>query len=123
MEIKATMKPGQNGTKRYMEKYGDRLLCVRYRYDKPKGRRYTTVELIEEDARWAPESDGVIAGQPLHAPNHPLAIRVDYWETELRERIKAAGGIWRPRQKLWELRYADVVALGLESRVVVPEPP
>ncbi len=39
MEIKATMKPGQNGTKRYMEKYGDRLLCVRYRYDKPKGKR------------------------------------------------------------------------------------
>ena len=72
MEIKATMKPGQNGTKRYMEKYGDRLLCVRYRYDKPKGRRFTTVELIEEDARWAPESDGVIAGQPglVHYPGH-----------------------------------------------------
>lgn len=30
MEIKATMKPGQNAIKRYMEKYGDRLLCVRY---------------------------------------------------------------------------------------------
>jgi len=65
----------------------------------------------------------VIAGQPFYAPNHPLAIRVDYGETALRERIKAAVGIWRPRQKLWELRYADVVALGLESRVVVPEPP
>ena len=63
----------------------------------------------------------VIAGQPLHAP--PLAIRVDYWKTEPRERIKAAGGIRRPRQKLWELRHADVVALGLESRVVAPEPP
>ncbi len=65
MEIKATMKPGQNGTKRYMENYGDRLLCVRYRYDKPKGRRYTTVELIEEDASWA------AAPCPQPPPCHP----------------------------------------------------
>ena len=50
-----------------------------------------------------------------------LTVRVAYWETELRERVKAAGGIWRPRQKLWEMRYEDVVALGLESRVVVDE--
>ena len=94
MEIKATMKPGQNGTKRYMEKDADRLPSVRYRYDKSKERRYTTVELIEEDAHWTPESDRVITGQPLHANSQPLAIRVEYWETELRKksRPRAASG-------------------------------
>jgi hypothetical protein len=48
---------------------------------------------------------------------------VEYWETELREKVKAAGGIWRPRYKVWEMRYGDVVALGLESRVVGDELP
>ena len=29
MDIKATLKPGQKGTKRLVEKYGERLLRVR----------------------------------------------------------------------------------------------
>jgi hypothetical protein len=121
MEIKATIKPGQNGTKRYMDKYGDRLLCVRYRYDKSQGRRYTTVELIVAEGRWAVETGKEGPDQQTPAVSQMLAIQVDYRETELRDKIKAAGGIWRPRQKLWELRYSEVVALGLESRVVEPE--
>ena len=32
MEVKVTLKPGQNGTKRLVEHYGDQLVCVRYRY-------------------------------------------------------------------------------------------
>jgi hypothetical protein len=47
-----------------------------------------------------------------------MAVRVEYWESELREQVKQAGGIWRPRQKVWEMSYGQVVALGLESRVV-----
>jgi hypothetical protein len=31
MKIKATMLPGQNGTKELQRKYGDQLVCVRYR--------------------------------------------------------------------------------------------
>jgi hypothetical protein len=51
-------------------------------------------------------------------PQQHLGVRVEYWETDIRDQLKAAGGIWRPRHKLWEMRYEDVVALGLESRVV-----
>ena len=36
MEIKATLAPGQNGTKRLLKEYGDQLVCVRYRYDKAR---------------------------------------------------------------------------------------
>lgn len=49
----ATLKPGQNGTKRLVEKYGDRLVSVRYKYDADLRKRYTTVELIEEESDWA----------------------------------------------------------------------
>jgi hypothetical protein len=119
---KATLKPGQNGTKRLTEKYGERLVCVRYKYDEGTRKRYTTVELIEEESAWVTESP-IQPRMQSHPFSQYLAVRVEYWETELQEKVKAAGGIWRPRQKLWEMRCEDVVALGLESRVVADERP
>jgi hypothetical protein len=44
MEVKVTLKPGQNGTKRLVEQYGDQLVCVRYRYGKLKRKRYKTIK-------------------------------------------------------------------------------
>jgi hypothetical protein len=112
-----TLRPGQKGTKRFAEKYGDRLVRVRYKSDQEIGRRYITVELIEEEIVVRNEKKPDQVQQPiLGSPR--LGLRVEYWETDVREKIKTAGGIWRPRQKLWEMRYEDVVALGLESRVV-----
>ena len=121
MITKATLRPGMNGTKGLSEKYGSRLVCVRYRYDERTRKRYTTVELIEEESEWVNETS---ASRPERhrSPSQRLAVRVGYWETELRDKVKAAGGIWRPRQKLWEMCYEDVVALNLESRVVSDAP-
>jgi hypothetical protein len=120
MTTKATLRPGQNGTKRLSEKYGSRLVCVRYKYDKESAMRYTTVELIEDESEWNADPQ-VPAQQPPSPPPHRLGVRVEYWETELREKVKAAGGIWRPRHKLWDMHYEDVVALGLEARVVADD--
>ena len=90
---------------------------MRHKFDPETGARYTTVELIEEviDNHGHVESAG--AQQPKQFGQR-LGVRVEYWENEIRKQVKAAGGIWRPRQKLWELRYEDVVKLGLESRVI-----
>jgi hypothetical protein len=116
MITQTTLRPGQKGTKRLEQKYGDRLICVRYKLDRTSGRRFTTVELIESEIAPQPST----AQQPI-APSRRLAVRVEYWETDLRDKVKAAGGIWRPRQKLWELRHEDIVTLGLEARVVPEE--
>ena len=120
MITKATLKPGLNGTKRLTEKYGARLVCVRYKYDKNTKKRYTTVELIEEERDWAFDRNPPTDDASVPASQR-LAVRVEYGETELREKVKEAGGIWRPRHKLWESQYADVIALGLESRVVADD--
>ena len=32
--------------------------------------------------------------------------------------VKRAGGVWRPRQRLWELSWNAVRTLGLHGRVV-----
>ncbi|MCF6283077.1 MAG: hypothetical protein L3J28_12905 [Candidatus Polarisedimenticolaceae bacterium] len=111
MRIKACLKPGQNGTKKWREIYGDRLVAVRYRYDAKKERRYTTVELIVGEDEWQSES--------LAKNNSDLVgIRVAGYELDVRDKVKRAGGIWRVRQQLWELPYGKIVALGLEERII-----
>src|SRR5262245_26786565 len=44
--VRLHLKPGQKGTKTLVARYGDRLICVRYRYDARRHMRFTTVELI-----------------------------------------------------------------------------
>ncbi len=114
MKTKLHLKPGENGTKKLVEKYGDRLICVRYRYDEERKRRYKTIELVLEDKEWHPKEE---SPPQAHKATEMLGIRVDYLEKELQAQVKQAGGIWRPRYKLWELSYVKIVELGLEERI------
>ncbi|HKI44290.1 MAG TPA: hypothetical protein VKA08_03045 [Balneolales bacterium] len=57
MNTKLTLKPGQRGTKKLLKKYGNRLVCVRYRYDEEKKLRYKTVELIVDVTEWEPKEE------------------------------------------------------------------
>lgn len=59
MRTRLHLKPGQRGTKRLSEKYGEQLVCVRYRYDDATKKRYKTVELIVDIAEWAPRQKKV----------------------------------------------------------------
>lgn len=85
--------PGQKGTNRLHEQFGDRLLCVRYRYDDQLRKRFKTVELIMEDAPWTPPS------RPFTA-NALVGERVGFPEVELQRKIKQAGGKRNPARKL-----------------------
>ena len=49
MKTQTHLKPGQKGTKRLVERFGDALLCVRYRYDENRGVRLKTVEIVVEE--------------------------------------------------------------------------
>lgn len=107
MQIKATLKPGRNGTKQLLDRYGDQLVCVRYRYDKT---RHNTVELIVDEQDWQPNV--------LITPDKLVHIRIGYGETELREKIKEEGGYWDKERKAWRLSYRKVRNMGLEKRIV-----
>ena len=76
---------GQKGTKRLLEKYGDALLCIRFRYDEKAGKRLKTVELIEEQIDWTPPP-------PRYAPDTLVPLRVAASDMTLRAKVKAAGG-------------------------------
>ena len=48
------LKPGQKGPKQLLAQYGDRLVCVRYRYDAQRKKRLKTVELLVAERDWTP---------------------------------------------------------------------
>lgn len=110
-KIKRTLMPGQPGTKKLSIQYGDRLVCVCYRYDVEQQRKLTTVEVIVDDHSWHPDS------QRIH-PNKRLSLQVEYGEVGVGKAIKAAGGVWDKRHKVWKLAYKEVISLGLMGRVV-----
>jgi len=114
MQATRKLLPGQPGTRKLLDKYGDDLLCVRYRYDPEHKIRMKTIEIIIEKAPWQ--------GTPRRIPSKRIvSIRIEYGEVEVGRRVKAAGGTWNRERKVWELAYGDVVALGLEERVVAED--
>ena len=54
MRTRLTLHPDQDGAKQLRERYGERLVCVRYRYDEATKERWKTVELIIEKSAWEP---------------------------------------------------------------------
>ena len=95
---------GQRGTARWTERFGDKLVCVRYREDPRTGERYTTVELI-------------VDVRPPKAEKRFL-IQVKVHETGIQQRVKERGGKWDKNRKLWLVSYGAIHALGLEDRIV-----
>ncbi len=87
MEIRLTLRPGMSGEKKLLARYGERLICVRYRYDRASGRRVKTAELIVEDVAWAGR-----ARKPRRNDSDLVGVRIAWKETELRASVKRAGG-------------------------------
>jgi len=72
LKTQAHLKPGQKGTKRHVVKYGQSLLCVRYRYDKVRGVRLKTVEIVVEEKAWPVP--------PQHGDRDTVGLHVAYTE-------------------------------------------
>ncbi len=107
MEIRKTLRPGDMGTKRFLNKYGNKLVCVRYRVDKQQRKRYTTIELIiEEKPDINPKAIVIVW------------VKINYAEKELRKRAMEMGAKWLPNDKVWQLSYDKAKKLGLKNRIV-----
>ena len=50
MEVIKTLKPGDCGTKKLHKRFGEQVVCVRYRRDLVNNRRYTTIELVVDES-------------------------------------------------------------------------
>jgi len=112
METRLTLRPGQAGTKKLLARYGERLLRVRYLYDEKAERRLKTVELIVETVPWRPAKR-----RARRRDDEIVPVRIAYGEVDLRQRAKRLGAVWRPAQKIWEMRWLDAKRLGISERV------
>ncbi len=110
MRIGLNLKPGQGGTKRLLAQYGERLVCVRYRYDEKREKRLKTVELVVEETDWKPKC-GAFRAEEI------VGVRIGFKETDMRERVRKAGGKWNRARQVWEMRYDRALKLGLKSRI------
>lgn len=108
MNLCKKLQPGQPGTKRLVQRYGENLLCVRYRYDPESKRRLKTVELIVEEAVWQPAEERISSSQTVR-------VWIPDDELDLRRQVQAAHGKWNQQQKVWELPYREVLELGLSE--------
>jgi hypothetical protein len=57
------------------------LVCVLYRYDEQRRKRFTTIKIIVEESGWPPSVRAAIVG-----------LRIDFQETGLQRRVKQASG-------------------------------
>jgi hypothetical protein len=99
------MRPGQKGTKKLVARFGASLRFVRYRYDSKRMKRFTTVELVVDEADWTPP------------PVRSVRLRIEYWERAVRKEIIAAGGKWDPNERVWLLPADRAQELGLKERI------
>ena len=91
--------------------YGDRLICVRYRHDAQRKKRFKTVELLVGERDWEPP--------PLRfAHDHIVGLRVAFADVAIRDRVKRAGGTWNRDRQVRQLRYDRLIALGLTRLIV-----
>jgi hypothetical protein len=112
MNTKRTLLTGHPGTKKYIEKYGKDLVCVRYKYSHKERIRYTTVELVIDKSTIRQYR------QPISG-NKIMPLKVGYEEIYIRKLVKQAGRKWNKDKRIWELPYRDTKELGLESRMVL----
>lgn len=112
MKTRLILKPGQRGTKRLSNIYGDNLVCVRFRYDAATRQRIKTVELIVERIDWDPPPEKFSA-------DTLVAVKIEGYEIDLRKKIKEAGGKWNPDKRLWYVRYGTIAGTELEKHIYV----
>jgi hypothetical protein len=110
LRTRLTLKPGRSGTRELVEKYGEQLVCVRYRYDDELGVRYKTVELIVDEKPWKPP-------HARYRPTELVHIKVAPVESQLRDVLKLLGGRYDRRTQTWLIAHAAAVALHITSRI------
>ncbi len=122
MRTLKTLKPGQDGTKELLTRFGPSLLYVRYRYDDDSRERVKTVELVvERKSRDGEAADPRSRASGVRAAGvaiRRVALRIGRQERGLQQRVKPAGGRWDPARRMWMLRQDAGERLDLMRRVV-----
>lgn len=100
-----TITPEQPGSLKLLRRYGDALVCVRYREDPQRAQRYTTVELVIDRRPFRPKADTLVA------------VRIDFGEAALRHRARELGAEWNQTKRAWVMPFSVAERLKLLDRI------
>ncbi len=104
-----TLSVAQPGAIKLLRRYGKALVCVRYRCSADGLTRYTTVELLVDEAPI----------QKRRQEFEVVAIRLGKMDmASTRKDISAHGGQWDRTAKVWRLTRSAATLLGLLGCVV-----
>jgi len=110
VKTRLILKPGQRGTKNLIEKYGEALLCVCFRYDAKLWQRLKTVELIVERTEWTPPP-------PRYSADTLVPLRIEAADISMLAQAREAGGRWNPTKQRWFVKYGKIAGTPLEKHL------
>ena len=119
LRIAKTFAPSLDGTRRLAREFGDRLVCVRHRYDDASALRVTTVEIVahvDPLCGCAPPPRSAVAAW------EPVWVRLAPDARALHRQALEAGGRWHCEHRLWEVPRWLVARLDLGGRLIVSAP-
>jgi hypothetical protein len=97
------------------EKYGNALVCVRYRYDEASRIRIKTVELIVDKKELTPSRKK----QQKIEDETVVPVRIEYGEKQLGKIARSASGRWDSDDKLWFIPYGKIKGTELETHIIL----
>lgn len=98
----------QAGALKLARRFGDALVCVRYRHNPEGSYRYTTVELVVDEAPVARRAD----------PDATVMVHVAFGDTKLQKLARTHGARWDDRKRLWAMPRRAAKKLGLLECIV-----
>jgi hypothetical protein len=108
------MAPNQAGAIKLARRFGDALLYVRYRHDVEQGLRYTTVELIVEQAQLPTQ----------RARNTTVYVHISHLAATMKARAQANGAHWDARRQAWRMSLQTARQLGIPlDQILESHPP
>ena len=76
----------------WIKKYGQNLLCVRYKYDQNTQKKMITVELVADMQEWHKDLRRI-------PKNKIVPLKIKFGEVDLGIRVRALGGTWNREKK------------------------
>jgi hypothetical protein len=110
MRVLKKLGPERAGAIKLARRYGDALVCVRYRRNANGSHRYTTVELIVDCV--------AVVAKNGKAAERIVGVRVGFNEAQLRQQVRDSGAKWDAPARLWRMPLRAARQLGLLDRVV-----
>ena len=106
------LRPDQRGALKLGRRYGDALVCVRYRHSADGRLRFTTIELVVDQAPVMRRSP--IKQDPI------VLVRLPWMDQRSFTLLIGRGATWHRDRRIWSMPESMAKSFGPAARIVSP---